>query len=166
MVCQHNRALLRHSGTVQRTVNVQTIMPNPRLMKKADQAETFPHGMTFPQEIMTMSNAREYTAIAALGVGLALAAAPPASAQWYGWSGPYDGYGACCGYGYAAYHPYYGDGYAPPYYYVFYHRPYYAYGYHPYSGYYGYHHRHYRYGYGRAHHRPYFGNGYGAYWRY
>jgi hypothetical protein len=103
-----------------------------------------------------MWNARKYAAIAALGAGLAVAAATPASAQWYGWGGPYYAY---------AYHPYYGYGYAPPYYYVFYHRPYsadgygYGYGYYPRHHYYAYypyggyyHHRCHGYGY---HHRPY-----------
>jgi hypothetical protein len=106
-----------------------------------------------------MSNASKHAAIAALGVGLALAAATPASAQWCSWGGPYYDVG-CCSYGYAAHHPYYGYGYAPAYYYVFYHRPYYADGYsyyprHPYYGYGsygGYNHRRYH-GYGYHHHR-------------
>jgi hypothetical protein len=86
-----------------------------------------------------------YAAMAVLGVGLAVAAATPAKAQWFGWGGPYYGfarwpmaYGFAgvprlafgCGcprvYGYAAYRrPYYG-GYG----YAMYRRPFYrAYGY-------------------------------------
>jgi hypothetical protein len=120
-----------------------------------------------------MPNVGKYTAIAALGVGLALAAALPASAQW--WGGPSYGYvrwpatyGGCCGYGYAAYHPWGYAGYYRPYYYVFYHRPYYAYvdGYYPHRHHYGYYHRH-GYGYARAYHRAYLrGHGHGAYRRY
>ena len=84
--------------------------------------------MILTQE-MTMP--RKYIAIAALGAGLALATALPASAQ-----GP--GYvrwptGECCSYGYATYHPWGYAGHDRPYYYVFYHRPYSAYvdGYFP-----------------------------------
>jgi hypothetical protein len=127
-----------------------------------------------------MPHARKYTAIAALGAGLAVVAAVPASAQW--WGGP--GYvrwpatDGCCGYGYAAYHPWGYAGYYRPYYYVFYHQPYYAYvdGYHPAHHAYGFYHRphygdhhHHRpgYGYERAYHRAYLrGHGPGAYGRY
>jgi hypothetical protein len=130
-----------------------------------------------------MSIVRKYAAIAALGVGLALAVALPASAQWWGgpsygyvrWPAPY----GCCGYGYSTYHPWGYAGYYRPYYFVFYHRPYYASvdGYYPrhhYFGhyhrpYYGYYHRRYHrhgYGYARAYHRAnLWGRGYGAYRR-
>jgi hypothetical protein len=154
-------------------------------MNKADQKRKLfrTRWYDFSAGDMTVSNARKYTAIAALGMGLALAATP-ASAQWYGWGGPYYGYVGCCGYGYAAYPPYYGYRYAPQYYYVFYHRPYYAYGgsdgyypphsygYRPLYGYYhprhygyGDDHRAYGYGYGRPHHH-FRGQGYSAYRRY
>jgi hypothetical protein len=39
-----------------------------------------------------MLNTRKYTALAVLGVGLAVAAATPAKAQWFGWGRPYFGY--------------------------------------------------------------------------
>jgi hypothetical protein len=149
--------LLRHSGTVQGTVNVQTITMKTRLINRATKRiKPFrKYGMSRSVGDRTMSNARKYAAIAALGVGLALAAAMPASAQWYGWGGPYYGYG------YAPYHPYYGYGYAPAYPYVFYHRPYYAdgYGYYPRHHYYGYH------PYDGYYHRRYHGYGY-HYYRY
>src|SRR5215471_16704201 len=36
-----------------------------------------------------MLNIKKYTAMAVLGVGLAVAAAAPANAQWFGWGGPF-----------------------------------------------------------------------------
>ena len=62
-----------------------------------------------------MLNSRKYTTLAVLGVGLAVAAATPAKAHWYGWGGPYYGYGGfhrvgywCgCPRAYAAYFPRY-----------------------------------------------------------
>ena len=71
-----------------------------------------------------MLNTRKYTALAVLGVGLAVAAATPAKAQWFGWGRPYFayagwpaaygyagfprlGFGCSCARGYAAYLPRY-----------------------------------------------------------
>ena len=52
-----------------------------------------------------MLNSRKYTALAVLGVGLAVAAATPAKAQWFGWGGPYFGHaGWPAAYGYARFH--------------------------------------------------------------
>jgi len=39
-----------------------------------------------------MLNIKKYTAMAVLGVGLAVAAAAPANAQWFGWGGPSFGF--------------------------------------------------------------------------
>jgi len=63
-----------------------------------------------------MLSTRKYTAMAVLGVGLAIAASVPASARYYG-------------YGY--HRPYYGHGYYHRHYYHygFHHRPYYRYSY-------------------------------------
>jgi|SRR5215471_2783531 len=62
-----------------------------------------------------MWNSRKCTAMAVLGVGLAVAAATPASAQWLGWGGAY-GAGGCGGYGYAGGCGGFGAyGYAPAY---------------------------------------------------
>ena len=73
-----------------------------------------------------MWNSRKYTAMAVVGVGLAVAAATPASAQLLGSGGAYGYTGGCGAYGYA---PVYGSaggcgGYG-------------AYGYAPVSGYAG-----------------------------
>jgi len=52
-----------------------------------------------------MLNSRKYTALAVLGVGLAVAAATPAKAQWFGRGGPHFGYaGWPAAYGYARLH--------------------------------------------------------------
>jgi hypothetical protein len=48
-----------------------------------------------------MWNSRKYTAMAIVGVGLAVSAATPASAQWLGWGGTYGYSGGCGGYAYA-----------------------------------------------------------------
>ena len=116
-----------------------------------------------------MFNTRKYTALAVLGVGLAVAAATPAKAQWFGWGRPYFGYaGWPAAYGYARFHRFgYGCGcpraygaYFPRY---RYHRPYsyaayfprYRY-YRPFYSYAGYMpmYRYYRPAYGYAAHFP------------
>ena len=90
-----------------------------------------------------MLNSRKYTALAVLGVGLAVAAATPAKAQSFGWGRPYFGYaGWPAAYGYARLHRFgYGCGcpraygsYFPRY---RYYRPFYGYaGYMPMYRYY------------------------------
>ena len=69
-----------------------------------------------------MWNSRKYTAMAVVGVGLAVAAATPASAQLLGLGGAYGYTGGCGGYGYAPVSGYAGGcggygayGYAPNY---------------------------------------------------
>ena len=80
---------------------------------------------TISAGVKTMLNTRKCTTIAVLGAGLAVAAATPASADYYG-----HGYGYSPSYGYG-YKPYYGYGFG--------HR----YGY---KRYYGYRYPYYRYG--------------------
>ena len=82
-----------------------------------------------------MLNIKKYTAMAVLGVGLAVAAAAPANAQWFGWGGPFGfarpafgyapirhfGFGCVCPHAYGAayfprfrnYRPYAYAGYFP-----------------------------------------------------
>src|SRR5260221_8084357 len=55
-----------------------------------------------------MWNSRKYTAMAVVGVGLAVAAATPASAQLFGLGGAYGYAGGCGGYGYAPVYSYAG----------------------------------------------------------
>jgi len=68
-----------------------------------------------------MWNSKNYAAMAALGMSLAVAAATPASAQWLGWGGAYGYTGGCGAYGYAPVYGYAGGcgngayGYAPAY---------------------------------------------------
>jgi hypothetical protein len=55
-----------------------------------------------------MWNSNKYAAMAVVGVGLAVAAATPASAQWLGGGGAYGYSGGCGGYGYAPVYGYAG----------------------------------------------------------
>ncbi|SRR5579871_1636270 len=96
-----------------------------------------------------MLNIGKYLTIAAVGAGLAIASAPPASAHGAGAYGYYHRPYSAHRYYHRPYYAYYHR----PYYARYYHRPYYRHGYyHRPFRYYGYYHRPFRH-YGYAYRR-------------
>src|SRR5260370_41486387 len=76
-------------------VNSKKKLP-PKNIKHVCTLTNHSTGGRFPQGEMNMWNTKKYLAIAAIGTGLAVAAASPASACG-GWGGGYGGWGGGCG---------------------------------------------------------------------
>src|SRR5215467_12939895 len=92
---------LRHSGQPLKTNQATNVHPVSTLTSQQLESGTCSAGDK------TMLNSRKYTALAVLGVGLAVAAATPAPAKayWFGWGGPHYGYaGWPAAYGFARVH--------------------------------------------------------------